>query len=799
MSEELKGQMERRTAQQGVVPASPSTRSTSVSGKETVRSKQWRGPRRGQMGGQYPDQGNRWYPKPRSSNERRNPQQQYRRATQDKRPNPRAGYQNVDNRNNNIGDIDLAVDLQSAQESSSSKKNSNSLNYLLNFKYAPRERMIEQRARSNSKRHNSFNKERFLQANCQFVVSDSADYTVYAVEPDILVDWSLIEQVRIFSHEVSSCPICLYPPTAAKITRCGHVYCWSCILHYLSLSEKSWHKCPICFESINKKDLKSVIAMESHCFAVGQTITMRLMKKMKNATLVLPKSQWKERELIPFNINDSVDTCYSKLLLASPEDVLQQVIEKEESALSVQYMEAKMEQSSELCFIESANLELKARKDELTKSMKSVEEVVESLEKVSLHSSDEDSSGSKEEENLGWNVYLPASNCIQDVGEYEAAFSDDEDVKSSEVHDADQKTDNLVAKDTVECNSDIIEQASNEAAQEASTLTAVKEGCESTNETVHVALNGNKKPWQENQYYYFYQAEDGQNIFLHPINARCLIKEYGSLENCPEYISAKILEMEAITQTEESRKRYRYLKHLPLTCEFVICELEIKPPLISSNTLECFKGEIQKRKQRRQRKMKVENRRESKVDAKMASIEGRPSQRSTESLNLSSEVDFPTQSSPTLTMVMSPLAHRPGPFTQLAASESYHDDESLVDEAEGIASLESNGFSPPSFAQALRTGKIVESSKPVRRQVQDAAPAKPKGEGLADNDSDEDYLPPPTYQSTFSDALSIAISRGLEQHQAQEARQAGASVGTGKRQKKSKKKLLFTTGHMKFN
>lgn len=31
-------------------------------------------------------------------------------------------------------------------------------------------------------------------------------------------------------------------------------------------------------------------------------------------------------------------------------------------------------------------------------------------------------------------------------------------------------------------------------------------------------------------------------------------------------------------------------------------------------------------------------------------------------------------------------------------------------------------------------------------------------------DNDEDYIPPPTYQSTFSDALSIAISESLENH-----------------------------------
>lgn len=35
----------------------------------------------------------------------------------------------------------------------------------------------------------------FFLFSCQFVVSDSGDYTVYAVDPDILVDWSLVEQV----------------------------------------------------------------------------------------------------------------------------------------------------------------------------------------------------------------------------------------------------------------------------------------------------------------------------------------------------------------------------------------------------------------------------------------------------------------------------------------------------------------------------------------------------------------------------------------------------------------------------
>lgn len=61
---------------------------------------------------------------------------------------------------------------------------------------------------------------------------------------------------RIYSHEVPSCPICLYPPVAARITRCGHIFCWPCMLHYLSLSDKSWSKCPICYEAVHTADLK---------------------------------------------------------------------------------------------------------------------------------------------------------------------------------------------------------------------------------------------------------------------------------------------------------------------------------------------------------------------------------------------------------------------------------------------------------------------------------------------------------------------------------------------------------------
>src|SRR5579883_2956913 len=105
-------------------------------------------------------------------------------------------------------------------------------------------------------------------------------------DPDRLVDWDRIEEILIDTHSSSSgstttttttlsCPICLHEPTAGKMTKCGHVYCWPCILHYLSLSDKPWRKCPICFESIYKSDLKSVRVVAASAAAAGATSTPR--------------------------------------------------------------------------------------------------------------------------------------------------------------------------------------------------------------------------------------------------------------------------------------------------------------------------------------------------------------------------------------------------------------------------------------------------------------------------------------------------------------------------------------------
>ncbi len=269
------------------------------------------------------------------------------------------------------------------------------LNHLLNFTYESYrdstrdenyyeyERFTKQFWSMKLSKSTYFSKEQFLLANCQFVVKNTGDYSVHMCEPDRPIDWDLIEEIQIETLEPISCPICLYEPVSAKMSKCGHIYCWPCMLHYLSLSDKTWRKCPICYESIYKKDLKSVRVLKHDTeYKTGDSITLNLMFKYKNKfnTIILPasmQSKFLSDEKVAKNgvvtydlFNDPAYTdCrkYFKLHSKSAHDIHSEVIQRERQELTTQ---AEIDKDQpEVCFVTEALVLLDERENGLKEEM----------------------------------------------------------------------------------------------------------------------------------------------------------------------------------------------------------------------------------------------------------------------------------------------------------------------------------------------------------------------------------------------------------------------------------------------
>ncbi|XP_035234561.1 RING finger protein 10 [Anguilla anguilla] len=629
-----------------------------------------------------------------------------------------------------------------------------SLNHLLNFTFEPRGHgppggeghTCWGRRNKWGHKHKPFNKELFLQANCQFVVTEDQDYTVHFTDPDTLVNWDCVQQVRIYSHEVPSCPICLYPPVAAHITRCGHIFCWPCMLHYLSLSDKSWSKCPICYEAVHSSDLKSVVAMETRQYLVGDVITMRQMRREKGVLVALPSSQWVKVEE-PIHLGDVRLSPYSKLLLASVEQVLG-LVGEERAALQAQLSQE--DQDTQACFIQSALHQLQEREEAL---LKLGPKEADSVSLTSLALVDPPSP----------QAAVPTLSSNKPVICYSSAFDD-------EVLDVPEEQCEQPPVAVVDLTPPPESQLSEEAPPDQS-------------ETGHPKREENAPN------YYFYQAEDGQQMFLHPVNVRCLLREYGSLEASPASITATVVELDGYTVTEEIRRRHRYLSHLPLTCEFSICELALQPPVLSKETLDTFADDLEKRRRLRQKKARDEKRRERRIEMEENKKQGKYPE---VHIGLENLQQFPAFGSPP--QDRSPPAlpdFTLGPPSPLSCSPA----------SDGVMFPCLSGQSPVlsveedshclSFAQMLRDGKARADAGPKAIPKTDKLLAPPAADSDGESDG-SDRVPVPSFQNSFSQAFEEALLQ-LDHSPPAAPQPVLITEEKGGKKKKKKQKLLFST------
>jgi len=173
--------------------------------------------------------------------------------------------------------------------------------------------------------------EQFVQANYKLVANPKIPdlkENFFIDDSNKLFDWKYIEQIiyPLSENSTYSCPICNETEILApRITKCGHVFCFPCILRYLQYrifyylyqkiekTNMGIRKCPLCYEIIEEDDIKIAKILKTKCLSEGDVIEFHLTVRNKNSIVVHDIAQPENNSLIFSNKNTQftrLSLCY---------------------------------------------------------------------------------------------------------------------------------------------------------------------------------------------------------------------------------------------------------------------------------------------------------------------------------------------------------------------------------------------------------------------------------------------------------------------------------------------------------
>lgn len=663
---------------------------------------------------------------PKNEPYRKNVPAQRGKGQLDRRPRPRGSTNNtVGGTQNARLENDDEPEIGSVFVPGSKKQN---LNHLLNFMYPSRggpdrserrgpqiqRRQLQHRA---NYRHDP---DLYLRAYCQFVVKEDGDYKLNLLDPDVPIKWELVEEIVVRSTGRSECPICLGTPVAGRVGHCGHVYCWACVLHYTATHEKQPPPCPVCATPLHVNDMKPTRMLQ--WAAPAEEVTMRLVRRLRGSTTVEvapPRGQFTDtipESILPLEkINDAP---YCKLFAANKEQV-HDILKRERKEIDTQIL-AEID-TTEIVYLEQALEMLKQKEKEINLG-------VEDLKVFEEENKDPEPPIIYEKQKVNENKFD-----WFDVNEQGAACADI-------VNDIEQL--NIIESGlnpaapvfTIDENKLLDEELS---VAECSTVCSVDTELTTDSSDVTDIDKQNQA-----KYFYFYQADDGQQIFLNSLNVRILNASWGSLAAAPQVITGQVLHRETLPLSEQTRKHMPYTAHLPLYCSFDIVELDLQPPYVTPTALQSFSDELYRRARNRARHEREERRRER---AYHRAMEGPPKP------DFSSDVLFP------------PAPHSFSSSQDPPLAEALHQSTVPIETPSTSVGSPPTG---PSFAKMASTSgtwrvRKVATPPPLPPQQED-------GEGSC----------PRTL--CLSDAIEAALH--------------ATPSSSGKKNKKSKHKVIFATG-----
>jgi len=442
--------------------------------------------------------------------------------------------------------------------------------FLLNFRPNSQQRQYTESAPRQHKQHRpsnrvAFVRGRFVQSSFRiFVDGASPDVVDAALCADELISWQHVCRVDLLCEVHPTCPICLEGDMVVpKITRCGHIFCAPCIMRYFltmrAATGKNGQRCPICQEHIVSDDLTSVRFQLVKSVSEGSRMSFLLVSRNPSSTIVWATKERETGDAVSLPSEADWGWHFSRVVELAPGEALGLLLQEREALH--RYRPAA---------IGAGDTEL----------IPSIDAAVDLLERRYEQRLALGASGPpiEVEESFDWGCHyvdvVPSRQASETVGT-DAGGHDRQS-------DATTRADNgITDPDTTLDTEEQVAPISRDAAV-AGRLAG--SGCHGGRGRIS-----------------FYQGEDGRLFFLQPFFTKLLLHEHGNRwDQLPaQLVNVRLERLHDLTLTEDVRKRYRFISHLPLGSQVTLVEVDLSSLRLSQSTLEFFGEELQRRREQR--------------------------------------------------------------------------------------------------------------------------------------------------------------------------------------------------------
>jgi hypothetical protein len=376
--------------------------------------------------------------------------------------------------------------------------------------------------------------------------NNSNNYSKYSTQVNSNLRWEDISVVIYHSVDIYSCPICLDRKLVCPvITRCGHIFCWPCLVNYydywtITSPNKKIPKCPLCQEKINLSQIKFCEIL--HCVNYlscldtggekekdgGEKIEKFINSDKNNGDKThnnVPNPF--HTHFISFNLimkNKKAPTIYNTYYDPDLEYYKKHLDQKD--AFNFIPLETQVEFSFSKIFLTNPSLTLKrynTLKVELQAALKDELDFYADERKVSSIN----------------NCFDVITSRIKIIRERNKNVTDDEDLEEEEENliEKEAQNQNLGIENglngnnqpiPIPINSDNLSNSNNQ------------NSCSENFSTIDEDLNKvEKADLNLGGFLYFFQEQFGDIYYLHPINYSILLFEYGKEEHLPTEVSVK--------------------------------------------------------------------------------------------------------------------------------------------------------------------------------------------------------------------------------------------------------------------